>query len=384
MVQVPPGQPLGVAKRDAGDGDIRIVHVAPTPFGSQGLFGGGERYPLELARALSAHVDCRVVTFGPAARQLTEPGGPHIRVLRTVAHLRGHPAHPVALGLPAALDDADLIHTHHLRSTPSRIAALTGRVRGRRLVVTDHGLGGGGWGGLLPRLFDRFLTVSRYSAEMLGAPPSATRVIYGGADPERYRPGPDDHRRGVLFVGRLTPHKGVDRLLRALPGDAPLTVVGSGGHDRHPPERDYPDLLRRLAHGKAVRFRGPVSDAELPALYRTAAVYVLPSVHETCYGRHVEISELLGLSVLEAMASATPVVCSRVGGLTEVVRDGETGFLVEPGDVAALSDRLRLLLGDSRLARQLGANARAAVLERFTWDACARRCIDAYRELAST
>src|SRR5918995_1604059 len=66
-----------------------------------------------------------------------------------------HRARPVALGLPAALDDADLIHTHHLRSTPSRIAALTGRVRGRRLVVTDHGLGGGGWGGLLPRLFDR-------------------------------------------------------------------------------------------------------------------------------------------------------------------------------------------------------------------------------------
>jgi hypothetical protein len=81
-----------------------------------------------------------------------------------------------------------VIHTHHLRSTPSRIAALTGRLRGRRLVVTDHGFGGGGWCGLLPRLFDRFLTVSRYSAETLGAPPSATRVIYGSADPGRYRP----------------------------------------------------------------------------------------------------------------------------------------------------------------------------------------------------
>jgi glycosyltransferase involved in cell wall biosynthesis len=372
---------LGVAQRDAGDGDIRIVHVAPTPFGSEGLFGGGERYPFELARALSAHVDCRVVTFGPAARKLSEPGGPHIRVLRTVAHLRGHPAHPVALGLPAALDDADVIHTHHLRSTPSRVAALTGRVRGRRLVVTDHGLGGGGWGGMLPRLFDRFLTVSRYSAETLGAPPSATRVIYGGADPQRYRPGPDDHRRGVLFVGRLTPHKGVDRLVRALPDGASLTVVGSGGHDPRPPERDYPDLLRRLAHDKAVTFRERVSDTELPALYRAAAVYVLPSVHETCYGRHIEISELLGLSVLEAMASATPVVCSRVGGLVEVVRDGETGFVVEPGDVAALHDRMQLLLRNPRMARQLGANAREEVLKRFTWDACARRCIDAYREL---
>jgi glycosyltransferase involved in cell wall biosynthesis len=206
-------------------------------------------------------------------------------------------------------------------------------------------------------------------------------VIYGGADPQRYRPGPDDHRRGVLFVGRLTPHKGVDRLVRALPDGASLTVVGSGGHDPRPPERDYPDLLRRLAHDKAVTFRERVSDTELPALYRAAAVYVLPSVHETCYGRHIEISELLGLSVLEAMASATPVVCSRVGGLVEVVRDGETGFVVEPGDVAALHDRMQLLLRNPRMARQLGANAREEVLKRFTWDACARRCIDAYREL---
>ncbi|HSK95974.1 MAG TPA: glycosyltransferase family 4 protein [Euzebyales bacterium] len=382
VVQIPPAQPSGVAECDAGDGEIRIVHVAPTPFGSEGLFGGGERYPLELARALSAHVDCRVVTFGPVARQVSAPGGPDIRVLRPFTHLRGHPAHPLAPGLLAAIDDADVIHTHHLRSTPSRLAALAGRVRGRRLVVTDHGLGGGGWGGLLPRLFDRFLTVSRYSAETLGVPPSRTRVIYGGADPQRYRPEPDEEERhGVLFVGRLTPHKGVDRLLRALPDGEHLTVVGTGGHDPHPPERDYPDLLRRLAADHDVTFRGQVSDAELPGLYRRAAVYVLPSVHETCYGRHVAISELLGLSVLEAMASGAPVVCSKVGGVTEIVRDGETGFLVEPGDIAALRDRLDLLLHKPDLARELGDNARTAVLERFTWDACARRCLDAYQQL---
>jgi glycosyltransferase involved in cell wall biosynthesis len=354
--------------------------VAPTPFGAEGLFGGGERYPFELARALAAQVDCRIVTFGRTAREVSVDGL-HVQVLRPLTHLRGHPAHPLALRLPAAVDDADVVHTHHLRSTPSRLAALAARARGNRLVVTDHGLGGGGWGGLLPRLFDRFLTVSRYSAQTLRAPPSSTRVIYGGADPRRYRPGSDDDRHGVLFVGRLTPHKGVDRLLRALPAGALLTVVGSAGHDRRAPEREYPQMLSRFARGKAVTFRDSVSDAELPHLYRAAQVYVLPSVHETCYGRHVEISELLGLSVLEAMASGTPVVCSRVGGLPEIVRDGETGFLVEPGDVAALGDRIALLLSDERLASRLGANARDAVLERFTWDACARRCIAAYREL---
>ncbi|MFN2504938.1 MAG: glycosyltransferase, partial [Acidimicrobiales bacterium] len=91
---------------------------------------------------------------------------------------------------------------------------------------------------------------------------------------------------------------------------------------------------------------------------------------------------LLGLTVLEAMASGTPVVASRVGGLPELVVDGVTGFLVEPGDVDQLQDRLRLLLADRGLARRLGENGRDLVLRQFTWEACAERCLAAYRELA--
>ena len=112
-------------------------------------------------------------------------------------------------------------------------------------------------------------------------------------------------------------------------------------------------------------------------------MFVLPSVEETCYGRRVAISELLGLSVLEAMASGTPVVASRTGGIPEVVVDGETGFLVPPGDVEALHDRLATLLADRRLARRMGDAGRSAVLERFTWTACAERCLAAYREVVS-
>ncbi|MCA1691728.1 MAG: glycosyltransferase, partial [Actinobacteria bacterium] len=95
----------------------------------------------------------------------------------------------------------------------------------------------------------------------------------------------------------------------------------------------------------------------------------------------VPISELLGLTVLEAMASGTPVVASRLGGLPEVVVDGVTGFLVEPGEVDQLQDRLRLLLADPGLARRLGENGRDLVLRQFTWEACAERCLAAYREL---
>jgi alpha-maltose-1-phosphate synthase len=83
------------------------------------------------------------------------------------------------------------------------------------------------------------------------------------------------------------------------------------------------------------------------------------------------------------MASGTPVVASRIGGLAEVVVDGETGFLVPPGDTEALGDRLARLVSDRRLAARLGANARDLVAQRFTWRACAERCLAAYQTLTS-
>ncbi|HEX2193403.1 MAG TPA: glycosyltransferase family 4 protein [Candidatus Limnocylindria bacterium] len=359
---------------------MRVIHVAPTAFGSGGLFGGGERYPLELARALAAHIGCELVTFGAVPAAWSE-GELRMRVLRPLALVRGHPGRPIVPSLPRAIGRADIIHLHQMRSPASVLAALTARVRGRRAVVTDHGLAGSDWGGLVPRLYDRFLTVSRYSAADIRAPMAKTRVIYGGVDPDRFRPEADVQRAGLLFVGRLTPHKGVDVLIRALPPGAELTVVGSEGHDRTLPERGYPKLLRSLAAGRRVRFAGAVDDAQLAGLYRRAVALVLPSVERTCYGRTIAVSELLGLVALEAMASGTPVIASRLGGLPEVVEDGETGFLVPPGEEAALRQRMETLLQDPALAADMGAQARQRVLARWTWAHCAERCRAAYAEL---
>lgn len=355
--------------------------MAPTPFGQEGLFGGGERYPLELARALTRHIEVELVTFGREARTEIEPGGLTIRVLRTSHLLGGHPARPLAPSLAGAIRAADVVHTHHMRSTPSRLAALVARLQGEPVVTTDHGLQGGAWGGMLPRLFDSFLLVSQYSAQELGTPLDKTRVIYGGANPERFHPEPSVQRKGVLFVGRVTPHKGIDRLIEALPGGSSLRIAGSFGHDPNLPERDYPALLRRMAAGKKVEFLGPVSDSDLPELHRSAVVCVLPSVDRTYYGKTVRVSELLGLSVLEAMASGTPVIASRLGGLPETIEDGLTGHLVEPGNVEELRERILDLEGDPALAERMGRAARQRVLEHFTWEACARRCLRVYGEL---
>jgi starch synthase len=81
------------------------------------------------------------------------------------------------------------------------------------------------------------------------------------------------------------------------------------------------------------------------------------------------------------MASGTPVVASRIGGIPEIVDDGVTGFLVDPGDATQLRERISQLLGDRALASHLGRAARERVLERYTWDACAQRCLAAYEDL---
>ena len=157
---------------------MRVIHVAPTAFGRQGLFGGGERYPLELARALAQHVSCELVTFGPEAGRHRD-GALTIRVVRPLGYLGGHPARAIAPALPRAIGPADIVHVHHIRAPTSVLAALTARARGIATVATDHGLGEGALGGLGRHLFDRILAVSRYSADQLRSPPDA--------DPDRVR-----------------------------------------------------------------------------------------------------------------------------------------------------------------------------------------------------
>lgn len=308
--------------------------------------------------------------------------GLQIRVIRARGHLHRHPGHPFAALPMTSIRLADVVHVHHLYSTSSRLAALLAAAVGTRTVATDHGLVARDRFGLVPRLFDAFLPVSKYAARVMRAPAERTTVVYGGADPYRFRPE-NEPRAGVLYVGRLTPHKGVDRVIAGLPDGASLTIAGTGGHDPMAPERDYERHLELLARGRNVRFLGAVSDHELAVLYRRAAVVVVPSVERTCYGKRVAVSELLGLTTLEAMASATPVVASNLGGLAELVVDGVTGYLTPPGDVVELRARLVRLLTNPAQIRVLGDAARRRVLEQFTWDTCARRCLRVYEALVT-
>jgi alpha-maltose-1-phosphate synthase len=352
----------------------RVVHVVPAVFGPDGIVGGAERYAFELARAMSRMTATTLLSFGDRPREESR-GALQLRVLGPAHYVRGQRTNPMSRRLFGALRTAAVVHCHQQHVLASSLAALYGRLIGRRVFVTD--LGGGGWdvSGYVStdRWYDGHLHISEYSRRVFGHEHDrAARVIWGGVDADRFSPGGEGRREGVLFVGRILPHKGVDYLIEALPPDLPLTILGPASDAR------YLADLTRLAAGKRVTFVHEANDAALVDAYRRALCLVLPSVYRTRYGQQTTVPELLGQTLLEAMACETATVATSVASLPEVVDDGVTGFLVAPNDPAPLRARLAWLRDHPDEARRLGRAGRRRVLERFTWDAVVRRCLAAY------
>jgi len=174
----------------------------------------------------------------------------------------------------------------------------------------------------------------------------------------------------VLYAGVLIPLKGVHHLIGAFARVVPefpwarLIVVGRADNQAYAAE-----LKRRVAQAGLdgrVAFAGELPQAELALGMRRAGVFVLPS-----------LSEGLGRVVVEAMATGTPVIGSQVGGIAEIVEDGVTGFLVPPGDEAALADRLRRILANPVEARTIGKRARQFARSFFSIEAY----VNGYRRL---
>ncbi len=201
----------------------------------------------------------------------------------------------------------------------------------------------------------------------------AVEVVPLGTTPSIFRPGLDasavraryglDGGPWLLTVARLEWHKGIDTVIRALPvirrshPGARYAVAGVG-----PRGPQLERLAAELGLGDAVRLLGFVPDADLPALYNAAALYVGVS------RRQELLAEGFGISLVEASACGLPVVGGRSGGVADAVRDGETGILVDPDDPAAVAATVGRLLGDGELRRRLGVGGRRAVETFYNWD----------------
>ena len=214
--------------------------------------------------------------------------------------------------------------------------------------------------------------------------PERVHVIHNGIDADEYRPvhdaellrrlGLDPERPYVLFVGRITRQKGLPVLLRAAAEIDPAIQVAlcAGSPDTPEIEREVDELRTRVQaeRGGLAWIPEMLPRPDLVKLYSGAAVFVCPSVYEP-----------FGLVNLEAMACETAVVASDVGGIPEIVLEGETGFLVPPDDPHQLADRVNRLLRHPEQARQMGIAGRRRVVERFSWRSIAERTVDLYESL---
>ncbi|TPQ18122.1 glycogen synthase [Streptomyces sporangiiformans] len=219
--------------------------------------------------------------------------------------------------------------------------------------------------------------------------PAKVRVVHNGIDTSLYQPdhgtdvlervGLDLDRPYVLFVGRITRQKGVPQLLRAVRDIDPAAqvVLCAGAPDTPEIDQEFRSLFQELSRVRAGVYWIPqmLPRPDVIQLLTHAAVFVCPSVYEP-----------LGIVNLEAMACGTAVVASRVGGIPEVVEDGETGLLVPveenaEDNVARLARALDLLLADPAAARRMGEAGRERAVREFGWDAVARRTVQLYEEI---
>lgn len=335
------GDVAGVFIRDAVErlraAGVEIEVVSPASFRHFGLaYGSGIVGNLRAAPWKLLLVPAFLIAFAAAARRAARGSG--------------------------GSGPADIVHAHWL------VSALPALATGRPLVLqlwgTDVELARRApW--LVRPLVRRARVVvcaSRALADAareLGA--RDVRVIPSGIDLPQL-PGLPEEPPHVLFVGRLSPEKGILELLAAGSGTGASVAAGAArGAIQLVVAGDGP--LRPLAP-QALGF---IPNAELGSYYERAAVVCCPSLREG-----------FGVACLEAMAHGRPVVASAVGGLLDLVEDGVTGLLVPPGDQQALRAALERLLGDPGLRTRMGAAGRERARERYSWETATTATVAAY------
>jgi glycosyltransferase involved in cell wall biosynthesis len=353
----------------AGGRRIRVVQVLAT-----GTNGGAQEHLFGLVTRMDpSRYEVSVVSLsaGSAVRKLQRAG---VAVL-----LIDEPDDAIAVGaLAAHLAEvrADVVHAHMYRAetVATRAVIALGEIGHRQpyVVSTVHSSRVRSeedrqtLRDLTPHM-DQLIAVSRMIEKKIhdeGRTSAPVRLIYNGVDLSRYdhpdrcstlptEYGMEPGSRVVGVVARLEPEKGHPTLiaawpqvLRAVP-DAYLLIVGEGSR-RETLEAQARDL--RIAH--RVVFTGRRDD--VPAVTAALDVAVLPSYREA-----------QGLSILEAMALSRPVVASNVGGIPEMITDGETGLLVPPHDADALATAIIRLLRDHPYADMLGRAGHDLVHDRF-------------------
>lgn len=276
-----------------------------------------------------------------------------------------------ALWLIPRLREAGVRHVHsHFAGTAARTAFWLHRLAGIRFSITAHA--NDVFCDEPPeRLASMFgaaqaiVTVSDYSARLLKSqfPAGAAKVhrVYNGIDVARFhRDSPDARKPIILGVGRFIEKKGFDDLIAACGElddlEFQCRVIGEG-----PLEDDLKSRAASVSGRGSVEIVGPRAEREIVEEMANAAVFALPCRMASDGGM-----DNLPTVIMEAMASGLPVVSTRLAGIPEMVEDGVTGFLVEPGDISGIASAIRELMRDPARARQMGRAGRERCGDMFS------------------
>lgn len=275
----------------------------------------------------------------------------------------------------------EIVH-HHSRPAGLWLSHPAGAAS--RLVISLHSMDYG-WGfgyrawdrrwfarglGMASRVLCVSKFIERHAAERYPGARQAMTTVYNGVDGDLFQPGVGRPKTPtVLYVGRVEARKGVKVLVDAFEQviskrfpAARLRIVGPHSYWDAQPSGYYAELKARCDANDRIELRGPTYvDTELAALYRDAAVSVVPST----------FPEALGLTSIEAQASGTPVVVSDAGGLPETVAAGQSGLVFANGNVAQLGDAVLGLLESEPRRAALAAGARRWAMQTFSWDTIA-------------
>lgn len=381
------------------DLDIEVVTLAARRPGDDHMVGDEQRAERERTHYLLP-ASAAAILSSQARLVLRHPG----RWLRGVA-LAASTARPGLRGglyqlfyfleaglLAARVDEHELDHLHaHFGDVATSVAMLAGALSGRPFSFTLHGPGvffdAHVWhlGTKIERA-DFVACISwfcRSQAQLLSSEAMAEKlhIIHCGVDPARYdttAPTPEasddvndeaESSIRLAFVARLDHVKGVTVLLdamaevRATGRDVRLSIVGDG-----PSRSDFVAAAERLGVSHAVDFLGYRNSDEVATVLRESDVFVLPS-----------FAEGVPVSLMEASASGLPVIATNVGGVTELVEDDVTGFVLAPGDTSALAARITQLADDPALRARLGAAGRGRVAAEFESRSEAARLAQLFR-----
>ncbi|MGH2411046.1 MAG: glycosyltransferase [Chloroflexota bacterium] len=361
---------------------LRVVHVYKDIYP---VVGGIENHIRLLCRELARQPDIQphiLVTHPRRHGQAIRLDGVPVTLAARLATVASTPLSP-RLAMELRRLRPDLVHLHFpypvgevaaLLATPQVPTVITYHsdiIRQRSLLLL--------YGPLLRIVLRRaraiIATSDAYlaSSEWLTPNRDRCRVIPLGIDLAPFLPlQPRGDGQTILFVGRFRYYKGLHFLLDALPQmpNARLLLVGSGGQ-----ERELRAQAARLGLGERVQFLTQVQDADLPRLYASADLFVLPAC---------ERSEAFGLVLVEAAASGLPLVSTELGTGTSYVNvNRQTGLVVTPRDPTALARACNELLADPALRAHYGAAARARAREHFSIDRVANQVAELYREVAA-